>query len=164
MPLKWTIFGIANYALLLLYAFILHLSFKVIIEKIPAETDLTPLLPILISNVIIVLNSLFNIIVFHRHLPGNPFSHSKGILNLAAAILYFIALIIMIYSLNQSINDELRSGETEGLVGFLQALFFSTIVLGIFIFVNQLMIRNYLEKTHLAGANDKPFENKQSNL
>lgn len=159
MPINRKLFGVANYVMALVYAFLFLGALRFTVEKVPAEEDLTPFMPFMISLAILLLNAVLNIYVFHRHLPGKPFSRSTGTCYFIAAILYGIALTIVSISFIRNISDELSHQSTNNADYYLLLIFLLHLIVGLFILINQLKIRKHLVNNHTDPLNNPPTDN-----
>jgi carbon starvation protein CstA len=145
MPVKWKLFALANYLFLFAYLLLFIGVLRFIIEEVPHEQPLKPLLPLIAGQLIVILNSILNIYVFHKHLPNKLFSKTLKTAYIISTVLFVISLVVIIISLNQAINDELKVEQKGNFIIFIQSLFFLHIFLGLFILINQFLIRRFIE-------------------
>jgi hypothetical protein len=145
LTLKWKLFGLANYIMLIAYLYLITLSMRFIIEEVPHEQSLAPLMPVFISQIVIIINLAFNIYAFHIHLPHKPLSHKKKRYYLILFLLNAISFsIITIYSFIE-IYDELKSQSFGNFAYFILSVFSLHFLLGLFILVCQFDLRKFIK-------------------
>jgi len=148
MTIKWKVFALANYIFGLLYFILLVYAMRFTVEAVPPSEDLTPFFPFLASLIIVVFNSVFNLYIFHFRLPDKPLSRRMARLYLVSTILFIISLIIIFASFFLSVRDELTSVQFDNSHYLLLTFFFLNLLAGIFILVNQLLLRKFIEKNN----------------
>jgi hypothetical protein len=122
------------------------MSFRFIIEQVPGEESLVSLMPILFSQAVIIINSVFNIFIFHIHLPNKPLTRRKSILYKISSILYAITFSVISIYYFITLYDALSSHPFDKPANLALAMFFAHLLIGIFILVCQFNVRKFLEK------------------
>lgn len=147
MPLRWKLFAVANYLLLAGYLFLLILIVKFLFEtNIRSTNGLLEFILISTSMLFIVVNSVCNVYVFHKHLRGKPFNYNFKIFYTIFSVLYLLSLAVVLISLIPAIADELRYSERRRFGYFLVTIFSFTLILGGFVLINQFLVRRYIKR------------------
>ena len=145
MPVKQSLFALANY-LLLAFIFFLGISLlRFVIEVVPSNESLLPLLPSISSFIIMIINCLFNLIIFHRKLPDRSISKQTIHLYFISWICFIISLIIISFILFSSYNDELKETPDGNFAYVILFLSFLFLITGLIIAINQFNIIKYLK-------------------
>lgn len=146
MSLRWKLFGIANYAMFIFYVFLFIGAQRFTIEKVPAGENLAPFMPFMISLLIVVLNSAFNIYIFHKYLPNRSFPKRVKRACLVSVILFSTGLVIILFNTIKMVAEDLKSNIADNLTNFLIIFSLMSLAWGIFIIVSQLKMRKYFSK------------------
>ncbi len=144
MPFKWKLFAVANYLLIVILGFLLLGAMRFSAEKIPAGESGSFML-FMTSLLVCTINLVFNLIIFHRYLPDKSFGPGIRILYIISAILYCIALIVVLINLGEVFVEEISNYSTGSFTNFLLVLLSLISICGIFIFINQLLVRKFIE-------------------
>lgn len=148
MSLRWKLFGPANYVNLLVNYFYLLTSIIFAIGEIPDDVSLITFLPYFLCPVVGMVNSFYNILVFHKNLPDQLFTNKRRIAYKVSTWLYlvsFILISIAVFSVSIEFFDILSEEYPVSLWIF---FVFLPWALGVFILINQFMIRKFIEKNH----------------
>ncbi len=158
MPAQWTLFKLANYIFLFIavFHFLQLLNFIVLVvpqgEGVSVMMEVSPLM------LITFCNSIFSLHVARRHYPDYPMGHHKKILFLVSASLFIIAQIVIIYFLYEILNEEIVIGGSPKILRFLWFNFFLHLLGGFFIFTNQLILVNHINKQYKRKIEDEDAE------
>ena len=148
MPIKWKLFGLANYIMLAAYVFLLVNALRFTIEFLPAEVSLSSFTPFMLSLFVVVFNSVLNLYVFHTYLPSNPFSKKLRITYLISTILSVIAYPITIVSIFIFIYEILNSNPIDNFVYIILPVFLLILLSALFIFINQVILLRSIKKNN----------------
>jgi hypothetical protein len=110
----------------------------------------------ILSQVITILNSFFNIYVYHKHLPRRPFKKRRGTFYLISAILYSIAFTFIAVYLFTGIREGLKFRPVDNAAYLLLSIFFFNLLVGLFILINQFIIRKALVRGHTLSPKNIP--------
>lgn len=146
MPIKWKLFGIANYIILLIHAFLLLGAMRFTTEVAAESQDMAGFMPFMVSLFIVILNAVFNLYIFHKHLPDNPVSRRVKTPYLISAILFAIALMIISIPLIRDSFDELSFSSDKSFGFFLLTIFCLVLLIGLFVLINQFVVLKFIEK------------------
>jgi hypothetical protein len=102
----------------------------------------------IICQVITILNSFFNIYVYHKHLPRRPLKKRKGTFHLISAIVYSAAFTFIVISFLSAITDGLKSRTMDNDAYLILSIFFFNFLVGLFILINQFMVRKVIVKNY----------------
>lgn len=139
--MKWKIFAVSNYILLLLYGFLFYMAVEFSISSgnfTNAEIHEGFLLMSVL--LIVFLNSLFNIYIFHKHLPNKPLRRLQTIFLFFFNTLYGISLIIILLASITELRSSWTSNDDIAFIYFLSAIVLLTLILGTYIFIMQFFV------------------------
>lgn len=109
MPANWILFGILNYIIGVLFAFILLMSFRFTTEQILPSDDISEFMLLLISQFVIFFNSVFNIYVFHSLYKKIDIKKYSFYFYLIATSLAVISFFYILISTNIEYEKELKA-------------------------------------------------------
>jgi hypothetical protein len=148
MGIKWKLFAVANYILLLAYGYLLYLVFEFVTKILTYQRELIQFLPVWSAIFVVFLNSALNIYIFHKHLPGKLLSGGLRIFFQVLTILNIIAVVTLLIMIFPEITIEYPYG-AERYDTFALIFFIGTIILGGYIIFCQVGLQKYIR------ANDK---------
>ena len=154
MTIKWKIFGIANYIMLLVFVFLLLGMFKFSAEEVSGRESQNPLLLLMFCFFTIILNSILSLYVFHFHLPAKPIIKIKRLYRVST-ILYILCLVTIFISIVKDMKYEIGEYGMDDtayiIVGFISLI----LLIGIFIAYNQFLIGKYLDNNYKFSIDKK---------
>lgn len=140
MPVKWKLFGIGSYIMLLFYLVILVVA----IRGLPRSGSVENVVPITISIFFIVLNSGFNIYLFHKHFPDKPMSTPGYRYYKISTIVYTVSLAIILLDSIPYSTEAFKSGIYDSFFYFI--LLHSVIdLIALYILFLQYFVRKTIE-------------------
>ena len=148
MSLRWILFAIANYILLVVYSILFVYSLRFSIESALSNKDLGYFMLFSSCLLIIVINSILNLVVFHKFLPARYFSRKFKIVYWLSALLYTAGLINLMVELIQTISEESKQDPGNTFVNFLIIILILTSSFALYILINQLMVPQFIKKNH----------------
>ena len=147
MSLKWKLYGVVSYILLIVYIYFSIIHLKVTAERVPPDFDLTPIMPFIISHFIFVPTLFFNIIIYHKYFSNKIFTSTTRIFYLLSMILYALSLTTILISLIYFIIEELRSD--DGGISPLLFIYTASFLIGLFVLVNQFKLWKLIKKRRI---------------
>lgn len=146
MPLKWYVFGFANYLMLAAYIILFDTSFRFIFEEVGPDESLVSFFPIIVSQGLIIVASVVNLYIFHKRLPNKLLSRTERRVFLISSILFiaafsFLTVITFVTIYNESFQADFRDVSQPAMI-----LWFFHFFIGIFIIINQVEARRILTK------------------
>ncbi len=144
--LRWRLFAIASYILLVLYAVFLFFSIKFMIRMIERQQDQLKFLPYAIANFLIVLNTTWCVYLFHSHIPYRAMSKIKRNINMVLTFIFIGAwgyLLILMFSV---IVEAIRDPNDLYYTVFMTGVYSLTAIGGGYIAINQLSISRAINK------------------
>jgi small-conductance mechanosensitive channel len=154
MPLKWKLFGLANYFILLVYIFLLLGAMRFTIEVDTEGQGMLGFMFFMISLFIVVLNAVFNLYIFHKHLPDNKISKRGKIAYKISATLYAVSLLTISITLIRDTIHELKIDADSGAGYFMLIFFCVNSLIGLFVLINQFRIIKFIEKNTAENAEE----------
>ena len=145
MPVKKTLFAIANFFLLVVFVFFGLSMFRFVIEVVPSDESLLPLLPLIASFLIIIINCLFNLAIIRKPFPDKIVSRQTITLYSISGIIFTISILILLFHLIGLYNDELKEAPNDSFVKAILFLIFLFLITGLIIIINQFTIIKYLK-------------------
>jgi|CXWL01.1.fsa_nt_gi uncharacterized membrane protein len=145
MPVKKTPFAIANFFLLAIFVFLGLSIFPFIIEVVPSDESLLPLLPLISSFLIIIINCLFNLANIRKPFPDKTVSKQRITLYSISGILFTISILIVLFQLIGLYNEELKENPNDSFVKVILFLILIILITGLIIVINQFNIIKYLK-------------------
>lgn len=155
MTLKWKLFCIVNYVFIIFYFILLILTLRYIVEVVPGDAESGIVSQIIVILLVFIINSFLNVYIFHKHLPGKPFSSHFNIFYIISTILFAICLVLCLFILSRDMNMAMKEAPSDGSTIFLQILFFSNFFLGLFILINQFLIKKAIDKNYRNSLNNQ---------
>ena len=146
MSLKWKLYGVASYILLIVYIYFSIIHLKVTAERVPSDLDLTPIMPFIISHLIIVPTLFFNIIIYHKYFSNKTFTPTTRTFYLLSMILYAFSLTTILISLIYFIIEELRSDDPNAGISPLSLIYTTSFLIGLFLLVNQFKLWKLIKR------------------
>lgn len=147
MSIRWKVFGVASYVLLFAYIYFSVVHLKVTVERVPPDVDLTPVMPFIISHLVIVPTLFFNIIIYHKHFSNKILTAMTRTFYLLSVILYALSLTTILISLIFFIIEELRSDDPDAGISPLSLIYSASFLIGLFILVNQFKLWKLIKET-----------------
>lgn len=141
MPHKWKVFIIVNYFFAAIYSF-LCLSSMSMSAHVVKQEEQTAFTPYIIIPFLLLINVVFNIAVYHRHLPDKPMGDTKVFFYKSSAFIYLLSLTIMLISMFSAVTE--KSGTDDGFSRFILIFFIVNLAGGFFIFINQLQLNTFI--------------------
>ena len=145
MPVKKTLFAIANLLLLAVFVFLGISMMRFVIEVIPSDESLLPLLPLIASFLIITINCLFNLAIIRKPFPDKTVSKQTITFYSIIGISFTISILIVLFHLIGLYNDELEEDPNSSYVNAILFLIFILLITGLIIIINQFNIIKYLK-------------------
>ncbi len=155
MPVKWKLFCLANYIMLLVYSFLLLGAFRFTAEY---NADSRSFVLFMVCLFVVILNAVFNLYLFHRHLPSRRYANRTHSIHQIISILFTFSLIIILSNFIQEL-PAIISAENAGAGIFFITVGLVSFVLGSFILVNQYKIRKYIEENQPERSDEENAHN-----
>ena len=141
MPLNKFFFVVAN---CLMLAVILLLSVTMLrFTIVSSDENLSPLIPIILSFIVIIINCILNLLFISRRLPQQTTWKKLRRWYLVSGIAFFIALVFLIFSFIVAYNEEIRNDSNSNFAVALLVIILIFSIVGAIIAINQLKIINY---------------------
>ena len=154
MSIRWKLFALANYVLLLSYLFFFVMAIRFLTKVEQDGKGLAAFILVIASVLITILNSIFNLYVFHKHLPKKIFSRSMGIFYSISTILFTISWTIILVSYIKLIDDAISSSSANNSLYFPVSVFLLSLFCGLIILGNQVFVRDFITKNYKADTNE----------
>lgn len=149
MPIKWKLFGIVNYLLILFYTVVFVFAMKAFLNPQSGMRHLQGARLITLCILVIVLNAGFNIYIFHRHLPAKPPDRVSNRIYRISTLLYTLSFAILSYyfvpNTIKSLALPLRDPDFHFML--LVALMF---LLTLFVLIIQYSVLKFIDKKYNA--------------
>lgn len=146
IPLKWKIYRIINYVLLITGAFIflrfLELSIRSYYDRYQVVTLITSFLFLLM-----ILQSVINLMIMTKNFPDKILTGAKNRWHILATIINGILLAVMIYACFSFLAEMAGYPERSGVIIFLLIIIFLTLSI-LFVFICQLTLKKYLQRNN----------------
>jgi hypothetical protein len=149
MSLKWKLYGVANYVLLIAFIYFGIIHLKVTAERVPPDLDLTPIMPFIISHLVMVPALFLNIIFYHKYFSNKRFTSPTRTFYLVSIILYTLSLTTILISLIYFIIEELSSDDPDAGISPLSLIYTASFLIGLFILVNQFKLWNLIKRRRI---------------
>ena len=117
---------------------------RFVIEVVPSDESLIPLLPLVASFLIIFINCLLNLAII-RTFPHKTFSKQTITLYSISGIGFTISILIVLFHLIGLYNDELKENPNDNFVKGILFLILILLITGLIIIINQFIIIKYLK-------------------
>jgi hypothetical protein len=151
---RWNLFAVANYIMLLVYGLLLLGAMKFTIEKVSPGESLGNFNFFLFGLFTFVINSMINIYIYHRYLPEKPFSLRLKRLHRISTYSFAIGLAALSFNLLGEISTVNSNGDNQEFAIFLFCLLIFTLVLGLYVLINQIQLRAFIDK-RINSKNDQ---------
>ena len=143
MPLNKFFFVVANCLMLAVILLLSVTMLRFTIEDVSSDENLSPLIPIILSFIVIIINCILNLLFISRRLPQQTTWKKLRRLYLVSGIAFFIALVFLIFSFIVAYNEEIINDSNSNVyVALLVIILIFSIVVAI-IAINQMKIINY---------------------
>jgi hypothetical protein len=130
-----------------IYGFLLYKIIELAIDQPPSDEETKLEVYFVIASLgLIVFNAAFNIFVFHLHFPRRPLGRVRYITHTLFAILNALSLGYILYLVKAIWDQEMTSSAEDNWVVFYRTIFIITFVLGLFIVINQFLVKGFLQK------------------
>jgi hypothetical protein len=151
IPVKWKIYRIMNYVLLIASAFIFLKFFEILII---GRYDLMGVLTILVL-VFLILQSIINLAVMTKTFPGKLLTGAKSSWHVFATMINGFSFTAMAYGFFNMVSEitALDYSQYKRLIIMVVSIFILLLVIVLFIFICQLTLNSYLRRTHTALMN-----------
>ncbi|MBK6992289.1 MAG: hypothetical protein IPH34_10875 [Chitinophagaceae bacterium] len=113
------------------------------IEDVSSDENLSPLIPIILSFIVIIINCILNLLFISRRLPQQTTWKKLRRWYLVSGIAFFIALVFLIFSFIVAYNEEIRNDSNSNFAVALLVIILIFSIVGAIIAINQLKIINY---------------------
>ncbi|HQX96738.1 MAG: hypothetical protein IPN82_08870 [Chitinophagaceae bacterium] len=143
MPLNKFFFVVANCLMLAVILLLSVTMLRFTIEDVSSDENLSPLIPIILSFIVIIINCILNLLFISRRLPQQTTWKKLRRWYLVSGIAFFIALVFLIFSFIVAYNEEIRNDSNSNFAVALLVIILIFSIVGAIIAINQLKIINY---------------------
>ena len=151
IPLKWKIYRIMNYVLLMAAAFVFFRFFQLLIRDryLAPKTNPYQVVALFTSLVflLMVLQSIINLIIMAKNFPDKILTGARNRWHILATIINGILLVIMIYACFSFMSEMAAYPEGSGVIIFFLIIVFITLST-LFVFICQLTLKKYLRRNN----------------
>lgn len=149
MSTKWKLFGIVSYLVALFFLVIIVFAIKAFLNPASGMRHLEGAKLITLSIFVIFLNAVFNIYIFHRHLPSNPPGKQLKKFYIFSLLLCTVAFGCISFFVVPDVIDEIGSG------GFYLWPITLALLFTLFILIAQYSVLKHIDKKFALRVNNQ---------
>jgi carbon starvation protein CstA len=145
-PVNKTIFSLANYLLLGINVFLSINMLRFLIEVVPSDESLLPILPTILSLLIIMINCVFNLVINYKVFRNKIISNQTRLSYLISGICFILSVVIMLFYLIVMYSDELKADPDSNFYKLILFFILVFVITGLIIAINQFRISKHLKR------------------
>lgn len=146
LPVNKSIFSVANLSLLSIDIFLSINVLRLLVEAVPSDESLAPLLPTILSLLIIMINCIFNLTIKNKIVRDKIISSQTKRCYLISGVCFIFSIATMLFYLIVMYSDALKTNPDSNFYKLILFFIFVFVITGLIIAINQFRIIKHFKK------------------
>ena len=158
LTLKWKVYRIANYFVLLSFLFFLGLILFFALKNGIVKSDLVTFLPVVTGMIVVILATFFNLYVLYNYFPDKLLSGILNKLHSLLIILFLLSLLGLLFLCTWGLIEEIKDNTDDNTGVIILSVLFILLLIGFYVLSMQFFVRKFL-KTNYRNKMNSLIEN-----